>query len=720
MFPDIAEQEPIVDDTTVSDEGEQEDSIPEEWKIALKVIIDAVELEDQDIRVTQLKVWRQLQEYARNIFDIYWDETAHDWRSFSNDINEGEIDEPSRCIGIFRAHMESVIAALSIKIPGTDFFPDDANNPNDIQTAEGMTNCAMLIQKHNQSSMQFIRSLYIMWTQGTVCAYNYYRTDPKFGTVQIPEKEQKEVTTFDIFCSYCGSHLGSVKETRPVEPLHCQYCNHTELPETQEYTETIERVVGYNSEPKGREALDFFGPINVKIPFYARKQEDCGYLRLKLDSHYAMLKSLFKEEDIGEGSPGEDTYERYMRLSSEYRGNIPRELNVVNCLWVRPWMLYAIKDKDVRDQLLDKYKKGIYIISIDDKIVSLTDENFDDHWTISIDPLSDFIHNEPLGKPLAPVQEMRNDLVDLKFKSVEYSIPENFVDRKVLDLDKYKNEQATPGMFTGVKPNAGQSIGDAFFQTSPSHLSPEVNNFADELDSDGQFVVGDFPSVYGGPSEGSKTAFEYDKSNAQALQRLSLTWKRLTVFWNTLMGKAVVEFVEHLKEDERTVKKENGRFLNVWIRKTEMTGKIGSVEPETNEQLPQSWEQKWHLITDLLGMKDPVINQVLLAPENSQLMKQAVAMPQFYIPGDNDRTKQFDEIYDIIEGLPVTVDPDMDDHPIHMRVIKCYMTSSQGIYLYKTNPTAYGQIIQHYKEHEYYQSLIPVQEPSNDVQAQSY
>lgn len=705
-IPEVRIDEEIdqqVDNNQPIEESDEEDLVPEPVEIALKAILNIVEKEDSDIRESYIRVWRQLQEYGKGIQDIYWDEVAVDWRSFTLDDRE-EIG-PSRNINIFRAHMESVVAALSIKTPGTDFFPDDADNPLDCETADGYSAVADLIQKHNRSALLVIKALYIMWTQGTAFVYNYYRTDPKFGSIQIPQKVQRQITTYDVFCQNCGNHIGTVKETPPTSPLRCEYCGTTEIPTTKEYPETIERIVGYETAPKGRECLKLFGPINVKVSLYAKEQEDCGYLLLKFDSNYAMLRNIFvnNREDISETTPSDDTYERDMRLASEYRGQVPRDLNTVKCLWIRPWMYQYCVEEQVRDFLFEKYSTGLYCIYIGDKLFSIEEENLDDHWSISVDPLSDFIHNEPLGKPLAPIQEMRNDLTDLKFQTIEYGIAENFANPKVLDFQKYNKERSAPGMFTAVTPVAGQAIGDAFFQTEPAHLSSEVNSFGQELDTDAQFVVGDFPSVYGGPSEGSKTAFEYDKSNAQALQRLSLTWKRLVNLWTDVMGKSVVEFVEHMKEDERNVKKENGRFINTWIRKQSLTGKIGSVEPETSEQLPQTWEQKWHLITNLLGMQDPVINSVVLAPENAHLMKNAVSMPQFYIPGDHDRTKQFGELYDLVadpNDPSVQVDPDLDDHEIHMKIIKYHATSPQGVQTYKTNPAVYQAWLMHYKMHE--------------------
>lgn len=719
----MVEEEQVDPELAAEPEPQQEEQVEEpqlvddDIELALRTIYELCEREDESLRLQYLQVWRQLQLYAKGIFDIFWDETASDWRRFSNETSDDDSNSYNRNINIFRGHMESVVAALSVKVPGVEFFPDDADSPLDTETAKAYSEVVKLIQKHNMSPLLLVKLLYILWTQGTVFSYNYYKENPKFGTVQVPEKVEEQVLHIQIFCFACGSLIGNVKDTKPTEPIQCPNCGTVAVPETTEYPETIERITGYKEQPKGRVAFDFYGPVNVKVSMFAKKQEQVGYLIFKNESHYAMLHNEFPEfiDKIGTGNPTFDAYERYIRLLPEYVGNVPEYLDTVSCVWLRPWMYYVIPEKETRDKLFAQFPNGAYYIYAGQTLVAVGDECLDDAWTISVDPLSDFIHGEPLGKPLAPVQEMRNDIVSLAFQSIEYSIPENFADPKVLDFQKYKDQQSLPGMFTPVKklPESGQ-LSNAFFQTTPSRLSEEVAAFADALDQDGQFVTHDFPSVYGGPSEGgSKTAFEYNKSNTAALQALGLSWKRVVHVWTHTMAKGATMFVENMKADEKYVKKEGGKFLNVWIRKQSLSGKIGNVEPETSEMLPQSWEQKWQLITNILQMKDPTINAVLLSPENSSFMKQAVAMPELVIPGDSDREKQLGEIHDIIAGDPtVHVDVDIDNHPVHMVVIRNFCTSPVGVNLYKTNPQAYAMIIQHYKEHQ--MSLPPPVESNND------
>src|SRR4029077_3728655 len=104
-------------------------------------------------------------------------------------------------------------------------------------------------------------------------------------------------------------------------------------------------------------------------------------------------------------------------------------------------------------------------------------------------------------------------------------------------------------------------------------------------------------------------------------------------------------------------------------------------------------------------MNNPELGPILLHPNNSENLKLITGMPDFYIPGENDRTKQYIEYYELSVGKviqqppqpgmiqgqqpppqpSVPIDIDVDDHLVHMAVLKNILVSTQGLTLYRTN-----------------------------------
>jgi hypothetical protein len=203
------------------------------------------------------------------------------------------------------------------------------------------------------------------------------------------------------------------------------------------------------------------------------------------------------------------------------------------------------------------------------------------------------------------------------------------------------------------------------------------------------------------------TATEYTESRSRALQRLQLTWQMVSSFWGDLTYKAVKMYVQNMVEDEQYSKKEKGTYVNVFISKSSMNGRVGHIEPEVNSQLPQSWAQKKDFIMKLIGMNIPEVGQILLHPNNTELLKLITGMPDIYIPGEKDMRKQYTEYYELSVSKPVgpkqssvPIDVTVDDHLVQMQVLKNILVGPQGLQLYKTNPTGYQNCILHYSEHE--------------------
>jgi hypothetical protein len=695
---------------------------------AIEELIRKAEKEDEDLRWPMLRRAKRNEYYFNNIQKIFFDEVARDYRTIDNIVDElanfAPIDD-IKTINIYRAYAESLIAALSVSEPNVEFAPDDADNPDDIQTALAYSKISELVKKHNNSALMNIKALTLLFNQGTIAGFNYYKTDPAYGTFSVPKKsEDKPVKTVDVLCPQCHEMYdsGLPESFVPQESqINCQECGYVGPPAVIAKLDYVSEVTEYEDTPKGRAGIDIFGITSVKLPLYARNQAGCGYVLLRLEDHIAKWKSAYKDsaDEIKTGGGDTYTYERWSRIPPEYFGTIPQDIATGTFAFFRPWYFNVLSKEDA-ELLTQEFPSGLFATKINELLVETQHENLDNRWTISIDPRSNNIHAEPAGNALVPLQDSENDLFNLGLQSIEYGIPETFAHPKTLNLQAYKKTSASPGMMSpALPPGPDKALSDGFHTVKAATLSNEYTAFGQGLRVTQQFVTGAFPSLFGGDmNNGSETATEYTESRARALQRLQLTWQMLVVFWNSVIYKATKDYASNLREDEKFAKKQGGSYVNVWIKKSELTGKVGEVSPELNAQLPQSWAQKKDFIVNLIKMQDPIIGQILLHPNNSEVIKQIVGMPEFYVPGENDRNKQLQEFYLLAQGIQVPVDVTVDDHPVHMQILKNMLVSPVGLYLYQSNPQGYEISINHYHQHEMAQQAKTIAPSGNTTENQ--
>src|SRR4030095_7217808 len=103
--------------------------VPEEVQVLLKGICDQFRLEDRDVRDRQIRIWKKLKLYWSGFQRQWWSEVAHDWQVFdqtayANSPDQGSNGYYDKEFNVFRAYLESIIAALSITVPPIKCFPD--------------------------------------------------------------------------------------------------------------------------------------------------------------------------------------------------------------------------------------------------------------------------------------------------------------------------------------------------------------------------------------------------------------------------------------------------------------------------------------------------------------------------------------------------------------------------------------------------------------------
>jgi hypothetical protein len=728
-----------------------------EIKRLLKKVLEHFDNEDAPVRERQLRSYRRLKLYWNNFSQIYWSETARDYRIYASDTlgsndTDSQQDYYDRPVNVFKAFLETIIAALSIQIPAINCVPDDADNPNDLTTAKVGDKISELIYKHNDVIFLWLYGLYVHMTEGMVACYSYADEDEKYGTYE--EKEYKDETIEAYVCPNCKARvpdeLLAEKELDEFEPddedseLHsilmdegpvCPECAAELDPELQKSKLVVPRFVGMTSKPKSRICLEVFGGLYVKIANYAKDQKGTPYLIKSHETHYANALECFPDlwEQMPQGgwtNTGiNEPYAQMARLNPQYRNSFPEEQVTIKEGWLRP-AAFNILTEEESEKLHKKFPDGAKITMVNDICAEYEAEALDDCWTLTKNPMHDFLSHDPIGELLTNIQDITNDLISLTLQTIEHGIEQTWADPSVVNFEGISQIEAMPGTLTPTKNQGGsRNISEAFYSTKAASLSPEVFQFYNIIQQLGQFISGALPSVFGGQMDAgsSRTAAEYAQSRAMALQRLQTTWKMFGIWWKNIFGKCIPAYIKLVKSDERYVfKDDNGNFVNVWIRKAELSGKIGSVELEASEQMPISDEQKADMVMRLFELNNQEIIAAIASPENLPFIRKIVKMPEFVLPGEDDRTNEFRIITEMqsmeptvtepdpleaqmalangmepqpIELPAIPVDPEIDNSEIGKVICRGWLVSEAGQLAKMDNPAGYKNVLLRLRQH---------------------
>jgi len=716
---------------------------PDHIQRLIRTIVDSLDKEDVFVRERQLRQVRQMKLLWAGFTNVWYSEVARDWRignntDFLGDDASAYYDKP---INVFRAYLESIIAALGVQVPAIDCAPDDADNALDLATAKAGIKISELVYKHNDAPLLWLHALFLYCTEGMVAAYNYTKEDEKFGVVEEPKYEDEEMTIETKVCPICKTNVPdeamSELELDEFDPDNSDVDSHYAInrkgaicptclaqidPEIVQEKIIVPRLTGTTRVPKARQCIEAYGLLNVKVPVYARTFDESPYLKYSYDVHYAKAIAQFPHVRNTMGGNSKiapsyggmgDYYDRWMRLPVQYYGDYPRDTATINHYWIRPFAYNMLQEETDINELKKRYPDGIHTIFVNQEFGTAENENVDDHWTITRNPLSDYIHFDPLGLLLTSIQEITNELVSLVLQTVEHGIPQTFADPAVLDFQAYRTTEAMPGAIYPTKPGAGKNIGDGFYEVKTATLSQEVLPFAQQIQEMGQLTSGALPSLFGGAQpNSSRTAAQYSMSRAQALQRQQTPWKMFTFWWKDIFAKVIPSYIKSAKDDERYTKKDpaTGNYVNVFIRKAELEGTIGQIELEASEQLPLTWASMKDVLMQMMQGGNPIVMQAIMAPENIPFVKKAIGLNDFVIPGEDDRQAQYEEIRLLIQSEPiqgpdgqmqpsVDIDPNVDNNAIHADICRRWAVSDAGRLCKIESPQGYTNVLLHMKRH---------------------
>jgi ssDNA-binding Zn-finger/Zn-ribbon topoisomerase 1 len=722
-------------------------------------IIRQIDIQERPTRESQIRMWKYLDLLWSGITNFYWNAgvqryspiTADDLVNLSSSL---DIDPTllNKTINMIRPYGESIVGALTTAVPRNKYYPSDAESVDDINTSKAYTNIEQKIVLDNQMKLKIIQMIVNMLNGGFFALHNYPHSHERYGTISKEEMGEKNFRITNATCPECGDLISSSEEEvdeeegidtaagtdigldetineapegqEIVNPPPSSICPSCQTP-IDPILETLrsQRLVpvGKITIPKTRVLLDVYGPLNVKIPCHASKKEEVLWCILEKEIHESQARRLFPKyrDKIVPGTPSGDlAYDRWARTQYENTNELNHYYVTMRWLYLQPDGYEILRDEESPKVLEALFPKGLLAVFANDILLFIEEAELEEYWTFSFNPIYKRLYGDPLLKAAIPLQETSNDLFQLEIETVKHAIPQSFADPEVLDFNAYAQAKSEPGSIFPAKMPAGRSLSDAIHTTITANLPKEVEVLETKIEKLFQFILGAFPSVFGGEASGSKTLGEYEQSRSQALQRLSANPQSVVYHaYAEAMGKSVKMYGEELVEDEAYVVEKGNSFVNVWIRKAHLQGRIGQVRPEVSEQFPSTWGQKKAAWLELVGLNNEVITQVLFHPENISMLKEITGMDDLYVPGDDQRNKQLTEIKYLISAPPVEgmMDPmtgqeamptssvpiePVDDDAIHIAVLSAFICSEVGQTIKEENPVAYMNLLLHLQEHQ--------------------
>lgn len=704
----------------VNIKGEETKQYSEEVKTALKNLMDYCEKEDQYTRQRHIYEAKMADLYWHGFQYIYWDSQSQEFRIPTHDslVSSGSARGDEEFIydfitNIFKAHGLSIIAAMGGEVPGVLFSPENANIAADIKAAVKAEHLGKIIHKKNNSKLEYFHALFTLFTQHILASYNYYERDKEYGETEVPifkKKEQK--TSPDMWdCKECVFSNESQLEK-------CPDCG-AEMQMIPGKTERILSKVGAKKVNKGFPKIGIYGVINVRVPSYASNQKACGYLIRYSDQPIPYLISLWGHLTSLD-SDSSDSYEKSARapsVSNNFYEDSSNHLATLKEGWFRPWQYNALEKNEV-ELLKYEFPEGAYVAFAAEQFAEARQELLDDHWTITKGDLSRTIHGDPLGKIAIPQQDTENELNNLLLECLEHSIPVNFAEEQVLGLSNIDKQEVKPGLiYPAKKPIGYGSLGDAFYSMKTSTLPKEGTDLQQMNTEKIQFLLGSFPSIYGGSAQGgSKTLGEYQESRSYALQRLSIPNYFVSYWWAQTTYKAVKMYVKEMLDDNEsyTLSTKDRRFETVQIFKDDFEGKFEVLIPESAGELPVTFGQKRGILISALQLNSPEINAYLFAPERMRITTRYLGFDEFTSDDEVQVMKIMSDISILLQSAPaveqglngeeiliptVMPDSDIDDDEIQLKILRLFLAGPGQEYK-DTNKDGFDNVLARARIHK--------------------
>jgi hypothetical protein len=705
--------------------------------------------EDRYPRLIEVKDVKQAENYWAGRQYWYWSDKDETWKpapgvgvSPLGDLDFDEMPRFEFVTNIYQATGLTEIGAVAGAPPRIRFFPKDADNPADSDTAEGRTKLSELIERWNPPQLLLQEEMYHAWTGGFICLWTRYVSDgEKMGFDKIPGLGSKESDVDStIQCPQCG---WSAPAAEAAPPVPCPQCGTGLTDENVSEEEPISVPVdGQDSEvPRGRQVIEAFGALNCKRPQHTNHQSEWHYFAIEREIHYSILRADAATDEIADKiRPGmnfgpDDAFERNARLAVAENAKLPTQTGAKQStlvthadVWFRPSAYWMMKDKAKRKRAQEKFPRGLHVQFAGNTFYKSEIQSMDDCIRCTHAMPGRGQHRPAVGTSMISVQDRFNTFANISAETYEYGIPITYRASDTFAQEANDDQRAAPGLEVEVALQPGTDIRTRLMQTRADSVSPDMQkHMMDLFGPVTQYLSGAFPALSGatGADQQPNTLGQQSMQRDQAMGRMGVFYVNLKQAHADIMTLACRDYESHCDGVVTIpVLGDSGDFENESVDITALEGDAVAY-PEGDENFPELWNQQ--RATAMQLGDSPQGAALLQDMSNRKLFARLTGIPDLKVPGVEGWEFQLREINDLTkvpEGdqLLAGIAPDVSvekyqEHPIHVACCKWWLNSQRGQKMKRSNPIGFQAVVEHLAQHE---AMIPAPQPDEKPLSETF
>jgi hypothetical protein len=523
--------------------------------------------EDRYPRLVEVKDVKQAEYYWQGRQYIWWSSNDKQWNlptqaqnSNYDDLNLDDMPRFEFVTNIYQARGLMMIGAVAGAPPRIRFFPGDADDENDLETAEGRTKLSKQIERWNPPQKMLQEETYHAWTGGFIAEWTHWVADgDKLGYDSVPTLGQSnDDVSSSIVCSECG---WSAPADEAVPPVPCPQCGKTLTDDdiTQEEPISIPQDGEDEQIAKGRQVIEVFGALNCKRPQHTNHQSQWHYFGIEREVHYSILR--YNHQDKSDKiKPGlafgaDDMFERNARLAVAENtklltqtGTAQAKLVTEANVWFRPVSFWMCKEDSHRDELSELFPRGCYVKFGGTTYLSSKAESMDDCIASCHAMPGRGQHRPAVGSSMLSVQDRTNTLSNIAMETYEYGIPITYRDADTFSSDADDDQRAAPGLEVEVLIRPGEDIRQKIMQVRADSVSPDMQKHAlDLMGPVADELSGTYPALTGAGAQGGapETLGQQAMQRDQAMGRMGIFYVNLKQLRADIMTLACKDFQSH-------------------------------------------------------------------------------------------------------------------------------------------------------------------------------